>query len=157
MGVLYDKLYRAEKLEALQVSDYLPQLVNEVARTFGAAGRVRVETELGDFTLETNVLSQIGIAVNELVANAMKHGLSTAEEGVVRVTAACEGRTVTVGVEDSGPGFPDGASPDQSGSFGLTMVGAVAEQLEGSVRFEHSPELGGARVVLTFPFQDSAE
>lgn len=135
----------------MSVAHYLPALVSEVAETFGAGDRVRVRAEVDDFTLETKVLSNLGIAVNELVTNAMKHAFPRDERGELVVSAWMEGESAIVSVTDTGPGFPPSFEAEASHGFGFTLVRAIADQLEGTVHIDRASESHGARVALTFP------
>jgi len=69
------------------------------------------------------------MAVQTLVENAVKHGLSELRgQAFVRVDASCQGDTLTVSVADNGPGFSDrarnevDAAPGARGGYGLSNV-----------------------------------
>ena len=57
-------------------------------------------------------------------------------------------------VEDNGPGLPEDFSTKQTTGLGISMVRALAEQLDGSVRFEGK---NGTRVRLEFPCRSDGE
>jgi signal transduction histidine kinase len=69
------------------------------------------------------------MAVQTLVENAVKHGLSEVRgPAIVRVSARCEGSRLKVSVIDNGPGFSDAAlaaadaAPGPRGGYGLTNI-----------------------------------
>lgn len=92
----------------------------------------------------------LAILINELVANAVLHGLEGRMRGIVHVTIGLSGEHVTVRVEDDGKGFPPGFRAEVDGGLGLQITqNLVSTDLRGTVSLEASP-LGGGAVVLTF-------
>ena len=55
---------------------------------------------------------------------------------------------VSVTVADNGPGLRAGFGTGPDAGFGVSLVRALAEQLDGTMRFEND---GGTRAVLEFP------
>lgn len=92
----------------------------------------------------------LAILINELVANAVLHGLEGRTRGTVRVGIETAGGEVRVRVEDDGQGFPPGFRADRDGGLGLQIAqNLVSSDLGGVVALEESP-LGGGAVVITF-------
>jgi two-component system sensor histidine kinase PhoQ len=99
--------------------------------------------------------------LHELLGNTLDNAAKWAR-GRVRLTAGRAGTTLTLQVEDDGPGFPpeperllergvraDSQVPGQG--LGLSAVAEILRAYEGEVRLERSPELGGGRVVMRVP------
>ncbi len=149
MGVLYDKLYRAEQFGEASMKPYLTDLVHETTASFSNRDEVHVETEIAEIVIGTRPLSTVGIVVNELVTNSMKHAFvgKNDREARVMVSAAREGARVRVVVRDNGVGIAStehGAAPE---GFGLQLVSLLTEQLGGSLTVNHHH---GSEFVLEF-------
>ena len=99
-----------------------------------------------------------------LIANAIKHGRPG---GRVAVTAELDGaRTVTIAVDDDGPGIPAhdrervfalgarGRTAAGGSGIGLALVRMILERAGGRVEIGASP-LGGARFAVTVPLAES--
>ncbi len=153
MAVLYDKLYTSSDVRAVSAAEYLPPLVDEVLQTFPNADAVAVTTKIEDFVLTAEDLAPLGIIVNELITNAMKHAFAE-NGGTLEVTAGLAGDQATIVVADNGAGGRCSGGQAQSAAagvragFGLNLVQMLAEQLEGSVAREYR---NGMRWVLQFP------
>ena len=87
MGVLYDRLYRAENLHEMPLRQYLEPLVREVTLLFPEPGRSTARVEGGEFSLGVKTLSAVGILVNELLTNAAKHAFAGRSGGTIVVSA----------------------------------------------------------------------
>lgn len=147
MGVLYDKLYRSENLREMSIKDYLPPLVDEIVGVFPNRGMVKIEKRIDDIVLGVKVLSPLGIIVNELITNAMKHAFTGREDGSINVSASAKNDHVTLIIEDNGNGIPESIDIANSSGFGLQLVAMLAAQLDGTIRIERRK---GARFVLEF-------
>jgi signal transduction histidine kinase len=95
-----------------------------------------------------------------VLANAVKHGRPG---GRVEVSVDLESpRSVTIAVDDDGPGVPArdrervfalgerGTTPAEGTGIGLALVRMILERAGGRVEIQESP-LGGARFALTVP------
>jgi PAS domain S-box-containing protein len=97
----------------------------------------------------------LSAAFTELLDNAVRHNPAASPRVVVDATVDAE--TVTVTVDDDGPGLPERertvrrapeSQLDHSTGLGLWFVQWVVEASGGSLAFEESP-LGGTRVAVT--------
>jgi serine/threonine-protein kinase RsbW len=70
--------------------------------------QIAVEASLQQLAIDETVSCQIGTAVREAVANAIKHGNKADASKQVRVDFGLEGSDVVISVQDEGAGFdPD--------------------------------------------------
>jgi two-component system OmpR family sensor kinase len=101
------------------------------------------------------------ILLRNLVDNAIKY---TPHGGTVDVSVVAQGASVTVTVEDSGPGIPPDErervfdrfyrvpGSDAAGSgLGLAIIKAIAERHGATLTLGESPTLHGLAAVVTFP------
>jgi two-component sensor histidine kinase len=160
MEVLYDQLYRGESYEGGSVVEYLKDLVPQVVDLFPNASGVKVRVHSGsekkgsrkNGILKASVLSALGLMVNELVTNAMKYAFAD-RGGTLEVSIDCSNPLVEISIADDGPGMPESIDPDKPSGFGLTMVRALAEQLDGTVSFASREKRGGGgtEIIIRFP------
>ncbi|MCX6560730.1 MAG: sensor histidine kinase [Candidatus Aminicenantes bacterium] len=147
MAVLYDKLYRSENLREMSLRTYLPPLIDEIAAVFPNQSSVKIETRIDDIMLGVRALSPLGIIVNELLTNAMRHAFAGRDEGSIIVSASAKDGRVTLVIEDDGSGIPESVDLANPGGFGLQLVGLLTAQLDGTLRIERGK---GTRFVLEF-------
>ncbi|HOX47688.1 MAG TPA: PAS domain S-box protein [Spirochaetales bacterium] len=148
MGLLYDRLYRSPSLVALSAREYLEPLVDEILEKLMPGDKaVSVEKSIEDFTLDADRLQPLGIIVNELLSNALKHAFKGRSRGRIAVSAWSRDGRFTLRVEDDGVGLPPSVDFDSAPGFGLRLVKGLAEQLGGTARIERG---GGTRFVLEF-------
>jgi PAS domain S-box-containing protein len=147
MMVLYDKLYRSERFKELSIKAYLVPLVDQIVGNLPSATTVTIETDCEDFVIQARQLSSIGIIVNELLTNILRHAFNGKERGVITVTASLKEHRATVSVHDDGVGLPGAFDLKTSPGFGLRLVDMLTEQIGGTMSIERT---NGTRFILEF-------
>jgi len=147
MEVLYDKLYRSGGCPDLSVDVYLSALVDAVLSNFPAFTDVAVEKRFDVFILDAKRLQPLGIIINELLTNVMKYAFKGKSDGRLLVSATLDSGLAAFVVQDNGNGIPDSVDLGKSTGFGLTLVKALTEQLNGTLRIERD---NGTRIILSF-------
>lgn len=149
MSRLYDRMSRAGDYGAVSAGAYLTELVEELRCLDPDPGRVEIRAELEDILLDSRKLFPLGMAVNELVVNAIKHAFPDGRKGTVRVILRLEADgAVTAGVEDDGVGMP--RESDLREGLGRTLVPALASQIGGTLE-ELVPAGGGSAFRIRLP------
>ena len=91
------------------------------------------------------------LVLNELVSNAIMHGLAGLSSGSIRITATQDNGTIAVDVWDSGKGVPADFSLQTQAGLGLSIVEQlVIHELSGTFQIENEPG-GGTKAHITFP------
>lgn len=147
MIMLYDRLYSTENYREMSVKDYLQSLAEEIIGSFPNRGIMKIETDIEDFILNVNILTPLGIIVNELVTNMMKYAFPGKDSGVLIISAAIKNSHVKIVVQDNGIGIPESVGFNNSSGFGLDLVGMLVEQIGGSVIIERGD---GTKFLLEF-------
>lgn len=111
--------------------------------------KVQIGVDGPDILLASHQATSVALVLNELVQNAIEHGLPDPPEGTVRVLIETTEDTVRIVVENSGNRLPEGFDPRTQRNLGLQIVeNLVREELAGAF------ELTGGettRAVFTFP------
>jgi two-component sensor histidine kinase len=147
IGMLWDKFYNTPESTELSVKIFLDPLIDQIVRNFPNAERVKIEKELQDFVIDARSLSALGILVNELLTNIMKHAFVGRMGGTIKVLFSETSGWATLSVQDDGVGIPQSVDIGISSGFGLQLVEMITEQLGGKMRIERGQ---GTKFVLEF-------
>ncbi len=148
MMVLYDKLFRAGGAASMPLSDYLTPLIHEILGVFSGGIRIRASLEIGDIVLPAEILSSLGILINELVTNSAKYAFGEMDEGRISLSASRIDDRVRIEYEDNGRGLPESAAGATPGGFGMELILIIVKQIKGRLTMEKG---AGARFVIEFP------
>ena len=94
--------------------------------------------------LDATASGEVGLSVNEAMANVIRHAYAGAADRPLRVTAEADadGRAIRVRVRDWGPGVdpstlpPRECVPDRPGGLGLMCIRALMDE----VTYERQPD-----------------
>lgn len=146
MSLVHEELYRSRDLASVDMRGLITNLTQRLMDSSGR--RVRMDLSLEEAALPVTKSLPCGLAVNELVTNAIKHGFYPDGEAelAIRFRAVAGGYELVVA--DNGPGIPPEVDFGAPKSLGLTLVRSLADQLQGTITYENR---GGALFVLSFP------
>lgn len=147
MMVLYDKLYQSIGFNSMSVVDYFPLLVDEIIANFPHRASVRIDKQIEDFVLDVKRLQPLGIIINELLTNIMKHAFAEGTAGAIAVSMRLREEQIVLVIQDNGIGIPEVVDSASSAGFGLMLVDILTRQLKGTLRMERQH---GTRTTLEF-------
>lgn len=150
IALVHEKLYRSSDFSRIDFAEYILTLVPHLIQNSGLGrGQVRFEPDLEPLEVNITAAVPLGLIVNELVTNALKHAFPEARRGVIRVDLerAADGRKRLV-VADDGVGLPEGFDLRSSDSLGMQIIDMLVGQVEGAMAIGPGP---GARFEILFP------
>ena len=129
---LHEILYRGDDWEMVDVGAYVRDFCERLGRSLTAEGRIRLEVDAQpDVWLPFDHAASLGVVLNELVTNAIKHAYPPPVAGVVRVELREMGERLMLRVTDFGQGL--NGPPERKGSLGMRLVRSLARQLHAEV------------------------
>jgi PAS domain S-box-containing protein len=149
LGLLYNTMEARGDGETIDLGAYVSQIAASVMGAHAAEG-IHLELAADATPVSVNVAMPTGLAVNELITNALKHAFAGRDGGVVRVECAANDDGLRVVVADDGAGLPEGATWPQPGKISAMIVHALRENAGGSIDIRSGPD-EGVTVTLSFP------
>ena len=149
---LHEQLYQSLQAGQIPLQTYLHRLVEGVQGVYQHPA-VRIDVAATDVALDLDRAVHVGLIVNELVANALKHGFPGGSPGEVVVHLTQVGDQLELSVRDSGRGLPGDLDVAQARTLGLRIVHILARRLHASVEVTRT---GGTAFTLRFPVQTDA-
>jgi len=133
MAMIHEKLYHSSNLSRLNMAEYLNNLVGDILRSYSSvSSKVSSNVDVDDIYLNINTALPMGLMVNELVSNSIKHAFPEGE-GNISIKLEYDGEKYILTVSDNGIGLPEDVDPFESSSLGLKLVNSLSIQLEGDL------------------------
>ena len=116
-------LLAADQAEAIRVGDLAKQIVENANINLVPQG-TRIQFELAgcEVELTSKEATIIALLMNELVANAIFHGLSNRRTGSIFIGASANDGEITIQVKDDGCGLPESFDLATDCGLGLQIV-----------------------------------
>ncbi len=147
LTLLYEKLYQSGDFTKVSLKAYVPALAKEIIGNFPNSQIVRLRINIDEADLDAKRLQPLGIIVNELITNIMKYAFTGRDSGQITVSAINSDGTIALTVQDDGNGIPDSVTFENTTGFGLQLVHALTQQLDGTIRIERG---NGTKIILEF-------
>ncbi|MGB9939100.1 PAS domain S-box protein [Methanosarcina sp.] len=167
MALIHEELYGSKEVSTLNFAAYLQKLTEDLFRCYsiGASGTdtfLEIEENIF-FDMDTAV--PLGIIVNELVSNSLKHAFPGGRTGEIRIklsreengkcdncrlegkNEACKSTGYVLAVSDNGAGIPESISIEDSGTLGIQLVTILVDQLDGELELNRD---SGTEFVIRF-------
>jgi len=148
MTLLYDKLFRSEDHGELALNAFLVPLIERCIANYPTTVVLDTHLDISGDVVQAGVLTSLGILVNELVTNSLKHGFVGLSHGRIELKSIVESSRLRIEYRDSGCGVPDSAINGGSEHFGLELLSLLSEQLNGNLKYTTD---GGACYHLDIP------
>lgn len=135
---LHDALSHGDGTLQVDLRDYVGKVVDSVVLGLGD-GSLTVRTDVPQMWLAAKSAVTLGLIVNELVTNAVKHGLDDAHDRrvIIRCSNGDDGSIIRVANTGTPP--PPNLLTQGLDTLGLRLVYSLAEGLGGSITMETEP------------------
>jgi PAS domain S-box-containing protein len=146
LATVHRRLYQSEDISRFDVGAFTENLVSDVV---GASGRsdIKINIEVEPIAVPSGRAAALGLVLNEVLTNAIKHAFSDGRAGELTVSTRSVGDDAVIKIADDGPGIS--SSPPTSDGLGVTLIKRLSRQVGASV--DWSARKPGTCVTLTFP------
>jgi PAS domain S-box-containing protein len=153
MALIHEELYKGGRFETLNFSPYIEELADALFHTYRLGNTdISLIMDLEEnlfFDIDTAV--PLGIIVNELISNSLKHAFPDRKKGEVRIklhrdesiefeSKDSESISTSTGfiltISDNGVGVPETLDIKNLESLGMQLVASLVDQLDGELELE---------------------
>ncbi len=141
IALVHEKLYGTDSFSEIDLSQYIRELVEMISKGYKVEER-NLDIEFSFYPLQVpiTVAVPLGLMCNELVNNAFKHAFTGKEDGKLWIKLdKIEKGIFELSVTDNGGKLPQNFSADENKSLGMTLLNALAVQLEGELIVSGGP------------------
>jgi len=91
--------------------------------------------QIDNIDLDVDTMIPLGLIINELVSNSLKHAFTGIEDGFISITLREENNNLILHVQDNGIGVTE-KEMSQSNSFGNRLIKAFSQKLKADYKIE---------------------
>ncbi|MCF6279773.1 MAG: tetratricopeptide repeat protein [Flavobacteriaceae bacterium] len=141
MVLIHQRLYNKDELVGINTQDYFSDLVRDVIESHQfKKEKIQYELKVEPMVLDIETTTPIGLILNELIVNTLKHAFEEVDENSkIIVIFAKEKNELVLKVIDNGKGFE---GEIKSTSFGITLMKALSKKLKASLNYISEPSKG---------------
>jgi PAS domain S-box-containing protein len=98
---------------------------------------ITIATSLAEFEIDSRRAGIIGLIVNEIITNAVKHAFATRSSGMVWVKTEKAAGDLRLTIADDGDGLPLGFDWRKQGGLGFKFIDVLSQQLSATAEVEN--------------------
>ncbi|MCX7025111.1 MAG: PAS domain S-box protein [Spirochaetes bacterium] len=142
LASLYDLMYRSGEIRSISLDEYLGEIADGLMTSSGADERgIHLRHELAPLRLDAKRAIPLGLIVNELITDALKHAFPDGRSGSITLTLRNVDHRAILEIGDDGVGLSPGFTLEAAEGFGLRLVDALSGQIQGSFEFAVAPSI----------------
>ncbi|MBD1854538.1 MULTISPECIES: sensor histidine kinase [Leptolyngbya] len=140
IALVHERLSQSSQITRTNLGEYIQSLTAILVRIYAIEpNRITFRTEIqGEIELSSNRAVPVGLILNELVSNALKHGLA-GEFGEITVSLRITDAQITLIVSDSGERFPTDLDLMSPRSLGFQLINSLVQQIDGILTVSRIP------------------
>lgn len=154
MALIHEELYQEKGAETLNFAAYIQKLSENLFKTYrldNPGVSLKLDLQENVF-LDMDTAVPLGIVINELVSNSLKHAFPGPKKGEIRIRLnhkikgksrsdicgyeGIEDEGLYVSVSDNGTGIPENVNIENPDTLGLQLVSELVDQLEGKLELK---------------------
>ncbi|MEH6789093.1 sensor histidine kinase [Parasphingorhabdus sp.] len=124
----YENLhYGIDNIAVVRFDQFIVQLCSEISNALALERKIDIRIETHPCHLSRDRASAIGLLINEVVTNAVKHAFTGREAGVISITLTSDDSEAVLTIEDDGVGLPEDVRDGAQGQGFLVAFAAMAK------------------------------
>lgn len=132
---VHELLYNSESFTRINLHEYIGSLTTNIKSLFnnGISPAINISIDR-NFEININQAIPIGLLLNELLTNSMKHAFDGIPSPEISLTIYRVDETIFCSYADNGKGLSS-VQIGQSKSLGFTLIQTLLQQLESNFEF----------------------
>ncbi|NQY05028.1 MAG: sensor histidine kinase [Flavobacteriaceae bacterium] len=149
MILLHQKLYQNDNLMGISSKGYIENLVSDIFESYKLTEDVKVAYDIEEIMLNIDTMTPIGLIVNELVTNVIKHAFENDQaKKEVFISFFRRNKNIQLSVKDNGVGLKE----EDKNTFGMKLIHSLAKKLKADISFVSGK--GTEAIVLIKKFKE---
>lgn len=134
MALLHENLLQEYALELINAREHFKFLSENLVNSYAVGKEIEVELDVDDIELAMQTLTPLGLIINEIITNSLKHAFEDVKKGKIGISLKSAGvKTYELQISDDGSGY---TPKENTGSLGTRLVSIFVKQLNGTLELK---------------------
>lgn len=147
---IHEMLYQTESFSEINLKSYIADLTKYIKESFLQDKQdPNIEVRITDIEMNVNQALPIGLILNEILTNSIKHAFNGEPSDEIVIDIAKLDKTIVIEVSDNGKGLDiDSNEILKEGNLGFTLIETLRKQLKAELSID-----GNNGTTFTFTFE----
>ena len=147
MSLIHQKLYQSEEVKTIDMSVYLPELVNYLRDSFDVGKYIHFRLDVDPVQLSIPQAIPIALVLNEAITNSVKYAFPGKRLGEISIKMKQSREYIELIIRDNGIGLIKPSGNSDVESLGLKLMKGLVDEINGQIYFENR---NGMTITITF-------
>lgn len=152
MALIHKKLYQSDNVVAIDMTNYIKELVEYLKQSFDVGQCITFTTDLDAIELDASQAIPLGLILNEAITNAIKYAFPEDRKGNINVLLKRESeKGFALTIKDDGVGIADDLISKDTSTLGFRLIKGLADDLDAKLHMENDH---GVTVRIEFDYDE---
>lgn len=148
MALIHNLLYQNKSFAKIRFIEYVDKFCENISESHNIKSDISFEKDIEDITIDIKLAIPLGLILNELVTNSIKHAFKDQDSGIIKIGLSNQKNGFyKFWVSDSGVGFNEEALRSKN-SMGMEIIKSLVEQIDGNMSYTNG---NGSSFVISMP------
>lgn len=130
----HEQFLKRGDLDTISLKGYIQDLIDDMLRSyFDSSEEYELELHLAEVTLDMDKAITVGLMLNEIITNIIKHAYPYGDRKIIKCSIENEGSNICIQISDEGKGLSDVDPGKDSTSIGVPLVRRLVRSLDGTM------------------------
>jgi two-component system, sensor histidine kinase PdtaS len=150
MSLIHQKLYQTDNMSAINMPDYIHELVDYLRDSYTIGNRIRFNLHIDRIELELSHCIPLGLILNEAITNSFKYAFPGDRKGIIAISLRADSANrLLLTIKDNGPGLPAGFSDIKSDSMGMNLMRGLSREIDAQFTIGSQ---NGTQIAISFVY-----
>lgn len=134
IALAHEKACQSSNLTEVNIKDYISTIIQKL-RKHVQNKKIGVNINVpSDLKLGIDTAIPLGLMLNELLTNIIKHAFPHTDNGNVDLSLKTKGNNLILKIADNGVGLPETVNINNPKTLGLNLINGLVSQLDGTLK-----------------------
>lgn len=139
MALLHEKMYQSDNLIEINTRDYVENVLIDLFKIYKVDKNITYDLNITDINYNTETILFLGLLINELATNTLKHAFNTKENGHLNIVLLPKEKDTHQLIMTNTGTQIDIDAFNTSKSLGRRLIRNFVKQLNGTLTIENNP------------------
>jgi two-component sensor histidine kinase len=141
MVLIHQKLYNKDQLVGINTKEYIEDLTQDIFESHQFTKLpINYSVDVAPMILDIETITPIGLILNELITNVLKHAFDEVDaQSKIHIAFEEQGKNLLLKVSDNGKGM---AEDIKEKSFGIKLIKALSKKLKATLIYNGAEPKG---------------
>jgi len=138
MALLHEKMYQSDNLVEINIKEYIQSILIDLLSIYNIDKKTTYKIKIIEFQYNTETILFLGLLINELLTNALKHSLKDKENGHITINLKPYNKGIHQLIITNSGRKIDIEKFNNSKSLGQRLIKNFVKQLDGTLTIDNT-------------------